>query len=67
MPTGGSLEEALSYQRGAPVAHGGALWKSDDFEKGFGCWLRQEGRYKAIWKREFKLPWRRAGLLKSSQ
>ena len=26
-----------------------------------------EGRYKAIWKREFKLPWRRAGLLKSSR
>ena len=21
-------------------------------------------RYKAIWKREYKLPWRRAGLLK---
>ena len=26
----------------------------------------QGGRYKATWKREFKLPWRKAGLLKSS-
>ena len=25
-----------------------------------------EGRYKATWKREFKLPWSKAGLLKSS-
>ena len=25
-----------------------------------------EGRYKATWKREFKLPWRKAGLLKST-
>ena len=25
--------------------------------------LDQEGRYKATWKREFKLPWRKAGLL----
>jgi len=27
----------------------------------------QEGRYKATKKREFKLPWRKAGLLKSSR
>ena len=26
-----------------------------------------EGRYKATWKGEFKLPWRKAGLLKSSR
>jgi hypothetical protein len=26
--------------------------------------LHLEGRYKATWKREFKLPWRKAGLLK---
>jgi hypothetical protein len=25
--------------------------------------LHMEGRYKATWKREFKLPWRKAGLL----
>jgi len=26
-----------------------------------------EGRCKATWKREFKLPWRKAGLIKSSR
>ena len=26
-----------------------------------------EGRHKATWKRKFKLPWRRAGQLKSSR
>ena len=31
------------------------------------CLPLEEGRYKAIWKREFKLPWRRASLLKSSR
>ena len=25
--------------------------------------MPQEGRYKATWKRKFKLPWRKAGLL----
>ena len=29
--------------------------------------LFEEGRYKATWKREFKLPWRKAGPLKSSR
>jgi len=27
----------------------------------------EEGRYIATWKREFKLPWRKAGLLKLSR
>ena len=27
----------------------------------------QEDRHKATWQREFKLPWRKAGLLESSQ
>ena len=26
--------------------------------------MHEEGRYKATWKREFKLLWRKAGLLK---
>ena len=29
--------------------------------------LHEEGRYKAAWKTEFKLPWRKAGPLKSSR
>jgi hypothetical protein len=28
---------------------------------------KKEGGYKAVWKREFKLAWREAGLLKSSR
>ena len=27
----------------------------------------EEGRYKATWNREFKLPWRKAGPLRSSR
>ena len=27
--------------------------------------LLEEGRYKATWKKEFKLPWRKAGPLKT--
>ena len=30
-----------------------------------GSWAVWEGRHKATWKRKFKLPWRKAGLLKS--
>ena len=29
--------------------------------------LQSEGGYQATWKREFKLPWRKAGLLKLSR
>ena len=29
--------------------------------------LHQESRYKATWKREFNLPWLKAGLLKSTR
>jgi len=42
---------AVSYERGTPV--GGATGQLAD-----GV---QEGRCKATWKREFKLPWRVAG------
>jgi len=36
-----------------------------EFRK-WGVGLRFEGRYKTTWKRGFKLPWLKAGLLKSS-
>ena len=31
------------------------------------CPLQEEGRYKATWKRRFKLPGRKAGLIKSTR
>ena len=44
-------------------------------EGGVGClrsnqevgMCRWEGRFKATWKGDFELPWRKAGLLKSSR
>ena len=48
------------YKRDVGVPLGGC---ADDEE---GVLIDKEGRYKATWKREFQLPWRKAGLLKLS-
>ena len=49
----------LPYPTPNPDPGSGGVWG--------GYLPRKEGRYKATWKREFTLPWRKAGLLKSSR
>ena len=54
-----SLRDARDSQLGA---------KSSNFNRKVDIRLPGKGnRYKATWKRDFKLPWRKAGLLKSSR
>ena len=54
---------AVSYERGTPVMNARFVFRCmPPREGGEGvvrCYV--EGRCKATWKREFKLPWREAG------
>ena len=46
----------------------GGLWRRDLLSSSANVFnLNEEGRYTASMKREFKLPWRKAGPLKSSR
>ena len=65
-PQDGVSCEVIAEQQGQhPAVRAGAGGVSGT--RGSAAPVRREGRYQATWKREFKLPCRKAGLLKSSQ
>ena len=55
------------YRGGDASLHAPHVLRKGREIRGIPRHLAEEGTYKATWKREFKLPWRHAGPLKSSR